>query len=121
MDAIFKMPNGRHIDLSHILEVSPAYFIDKMGHGGYFVGFSITYMLMDKPRDYWFNVERHTEFKFITPEGESGYHILKLTNGNWTDRRNTYDESKLECVARIQREQVDVIVEAWKTYKMLNK
>jgi hypothetical protein len=43
------MFNGTHVDLDHILTVSPAYFDDRMGSGGYFVAFHIQFILRDRP------------------------------------------------------------------------
>lgn len=44
---IYRMFDGKHIDLDRILDISPAIFIDRMGYGGHFVGFSIQFQLRD--------------------------------------------------------------------------
>ena len=49
MNSIFKTRFGTHIDLSHILSISDAYFVDRMGSGGYFVEFQIQFILRDSP------------------------------------------------------------------------
>jgi hypothetical protein len=46
---IWKSPWGEHIDLDHVQAVRPVYFEDRMGRGGYYAGFSIQYILQDKP------------------------------------------------------------------------
>ncbi len=46
---IYKTFYGNHIDLSKLVGVSEAYFIDRMGWGGYFVGFDMQFQLMDNP------------------------------------------------------------------------
>lgn len=38
-----------HVDLDHILAISEPYFVDRMGHGGYFARFDITMAFLDKP------------------------------------------------------------------------
>lgn len=51
---IYKTPFGTHIDLARIVEISDAMFINRMGSGGYFVGFYIHYQLKDEPVWYEF-------------------------------------------------------------------
>lgn len=43
---------GTHIDLSKVISISDAYFINKMGFGGWFVGFDIHIQLLDEPIHY---------------------------------------------------------------------
>lgn len=43
---------GNHLDLSKVVAISDAQFIDRMGFGGWFVGFKIHIQLMDKPIEY---------------------------------------------------------------------
>lgn len=42
----------KYIDLTKIVSISDAYFIDRMGSGGYYVGFDIECQLLEKPIHY---------------------------------------------------------------------
>lgn len=50
--AIVKTFMGKHIDLSKVVSISDAEFFDRMGFGGYFVGFEMEVQLLDKPIKY---------------------------------------------------------------------
>lgn len=52
MSKIVKTFICKHIDLSKVVSISDAYFIDNMGHGGWFVGFHMDVQLMDSPISY---------------------------------------------------------------------
>lgn len=108
---IYKMFNGHHIDLSHILEISPAVFIDRMGCGGYYVGFYIQFILRDAPIWYEFNLSHAGDGARFIPEG---FELYKYEN-------NTYislppEEVSAACLPLLQKE-VDKIVEEWKKFK----
>jgi hypothetical protein len=51
-NTIVKTFIGKHIDLSKVIAISDAEFINRMGHGGYFVGFEIDVQLRDEPIRY---------------------------------------------------------------------
>lgn len=56
---------GVHIDLTKIVSVSDAYFMDRMGSGGYYWGFDVHCQLLDRPIHLEYdsdelNVEVHT-------------------------------------------------------------
>jgi len=53
---IYKMFTGNHIDLSKVVDISAPWFEDRMGRGGYYAGFDITFQLMDNPVSYGFDV-----------------------------------------------------------------
>lgn len=93
---------GKHIDLSKIVAISDAEFIDRMGNGGYYVGFKIHIQLMDKPIEYM--------RKITYQEEEQDF-------GKWPDRKR-YCESdfihrKPIAVVNLQR-QVDELIRQWK-------
>lgn len=106
MRPIYKMFDGRHIDLSKILEISPARWI-KHGSQNY-VSFSIQFMLRDKAVDYDYEVngwDGNDQFPF------DDYH--QRTEGlNWEQIQELLKE---ETLPRLQAE-VDKVVEAWKLW-----
>lgn len=100
-DHIYKMFDGRHIDLSKIVEVTPAYFDDRMGSGGWFVGFTMLFQLRDIRATYEYDVEQ-----FIT------------LPGNWTDHTYEYDwvdKNVAEPAVAALQKHIDEIIEAWKS------
>lgn len=48
VNAIVKF-RGMHIDLDKIVSITDAYFVDRMGFGGYFAEFRVEVQLLDKP------------------------------------------------------------------------
>ena len=79
MNPIYKTWFNEHIDLSHILTISDAVFINRMGHGGLFVEFSIEFILRDSPITYSFDsqLDLHMEFTQY-PSTEFKAQALKL-------------------------------------------
>ena len=51
VNAIVKF-KGMHIDLDKIVSITDAYFVDRMGHGGYFAQFRILVQLRDEPIEF---------------------------------------------------------------------
>jgi len=110
-ESIYKLWTGQYIDLNHILMISDAYFIDRMGNGGWFRGFSIQFMFMDKPRDFVFDVDRE---KYVRFKDE---HQL-LIKGEWIGARNLhlYDANQSDAVKDLQVK-VDEVIRVWKEFK----
>lgn len=73
---------GEFIDLSKIISISKAKFIDKMGRGGYYVGFEIKCQLQKEPITYTREFESdEKEFKngkYNVIYNESGREILAV-------------------------------------------
>jgi hypothetical protein len=57
LETIVKTFTGKHIDLSKVVAISDARFVDRMGHGGYFVEFDIDIQLLDKPLNFGRRIE----------------------------------------------------------------
>lgn len=93
-NTIVKTFIGKHIDLSKVIAISDARFIDRMGHGGYFVGFEIDVQLRDEPIKYV------RGFEYI--EESEGLKIVYGEDGNTP-----------LAVERLQA-QIDHLVEQWK-------
>ncbi len=98
---IYKMFDGRHIDLSKVLEITDAVFDDRMGSGGWFVSFSILYQLQDNRSWYTYEMEE----------------IIKLPD-DWYkhthDRNWVYENvDKLAC-AELQKK-IDEVISVWKS------
>lgn len=108
---------NRHVDLAHIQTVGPAYFNNLMGSGGWFVGFSIDFMLQDKPRHYEWRAEEFGD----TVKFEEDCHWIQYEDGTWTNNPGNgerhKEHGKLMCLKildeRIERD----IVGPWKEWK----
>lgn len=90
---------GKHIDLSKVVSVSDAYFIDRMGSGGWYVGFSIHIQLLDNPIKY---VRELTEDEYIF---DRKYIMLYGRDG-----KTPLAIEKLQV-------QIDGLIEQWKATK----
>ena len=96
MYSIYKTWFNEHIDLSHILTISDAVFINRMGHGGLFVEFSIEFILRDSPITYSFDTQLDLHMEFTQyPSKEFKLQALKLVQDN-----------------------LDVLIASWKDYKL---
>lgn len=96
MQSIYKTWFNEHIDLSHILSISDALFVDKMGCGGLYIEFSIEFILRDKPIIYSFDTQKNLHMEFTQyPSKEFKLQALKLVQDN-----------------------LDVLIASWKDYKL---
>lgn len=128
-EVIYKTFYGTRIDLSKIVSISEAYIINNMGHGGFFVGFSMRFQ-GDEPthysrelyyEDYKINEDR----KFS--HGAHAFDLLMVdgTYQPWEKVRSSPlehgsgQEDKILAVHRLQ-EQVDEIVKWWEELKRCN-
>ena len=96
IESIVKIFTGKHIDLSKIVSISDAYFIDHMGRGGWFVGFDIDFQLKDDLTKYIKEVE---EIRF------GDVLELKMIDGTFVkinDVRTIKDKSKILDVKNLQ-------------------
>jgi hypothetical protein len=100
---IIKAFFNKHIDLTKIVAVSDAYFIDRMGHGGWFVGFDIDVQLLDKP------------IKYTRPltDGEYFYEFKADRSGRGHVLLYSKDEKTPVCVENLQK-QIDGLIQQWK-------
>ena len=101
---IYKTFFGKYIDLDKLISVSDAEFIDRMGYGGYFVGFEMRFQLQDNPMCYQRELVAPEEYIF---DHENSKFILVTNNGS------------LKCVENLQK-QIDELIEAWKSFKSKN-
>lgn len=109
-NAIVKTFFGKHIDLSKVVSISDAYFIDRMGSGGYYVGFDIEVQLMENPIHY------RREFKWDEKDYEGSKPKVKLVNGKLEDAFTFFSDkfnTRILAVNRLQK-QVDELIEQWK-------
>lgn len=63
--------NGPWIDLDHVLEVTPPKFVNRMGHGGYFIEMDLRFAFQDQPRTFrwqqkgiWIKDKDHKDQRF---------------------------------------------------------
>jgi hypothetical protein len=105
---LYQLFDGRWLDLSHIVEVSPAYFIDRMGHGGWFMGFQIRFMFIDNPARYEYALAHFGLSK--EDEGESWAHHVGKYERRWSG----------EGVPKLQAE-VDKLIAAWRELKDVSR
>lgn len=101
MSSIVETFFGEYIDLDKIVSISKAEFIDRMGHGGYFVGFKIRCQLIKEPIVYRRELERD-EYQYETGKG----HRIVYGKDSYTPL----------AVVRLQK-QVDELVQQWKNNK----
>lgn len=99
---IYKMFDGRYIDLSKIVEITPAYFDDRMGSGGWFVGFTMLFQLRDNREIYEYRVEQ-----FITLPQDWPQQLDR-------DRWNWADKNVAEPAVAALQTHVDEIIAAWR-------
>lgn len=111
---IYKTFWGAHIDLDHILWISDAQFVDRMGNGGYFVAFEIQFMLQDKPLRYEEHLGYSDTYHRNVPNSKVGFsHWEILTvNDEWVKMDYKLDPKTFKCVAELQTK-VDEIIKAW--------
>jgi len=100
---------GEYIDLDKVVSISKARFIDRMGWGGYYVGFEIKCQLLKEPIVFERKLE-HDEYEYTpipidSKFPENGYRIIY---GN--------DNSTPLAVIRLQK-QIDDLVQQWIDYK----
>lgn len=100
-DSIVHIFTGRYIDLEHLVSISDAKFIDRMGSGGFYVGFEINLLMIDQPIVY----ER--KFEYDETDRHSS-HRQKPVMAPYSNR--TLAEIRLQA-------QVDDLVKQWKEYK----
>ncbi len=91
---------GVHIDLTKIVSVSNAYFIDRMGSGGYYWGFDVHCQLIDRPihlefEDHELGVDSHP----IDSQGRPGLLPPEM--------------AELEGISKLQP-QIEEFIELWK-------
>jgi len=108
---IYKTWFNAHIDLARILEIGVATFIDRMGSGGYSVGFYIQYQLRDGPVWYEFPGEGRSPSRHDSIPNPHDYPV-------W-DQPYVYasPEHKAWCekhMVKWLQDRVDVIIEEWK-------
>lgn len=98
-----------HIDLDKIIAINDAIFIDRMGSGGYFVGFSIECQLRDEPLILERELVRDLEEKFSLTQG----HLALLTDGSWVNDPGWRNHQDIFAVRQLQQD-VDRFIEEWK-------
>ena len=96
MNPIYKTWFNEYIDLSYILTISDAVFINRMGYGGLFVEFSIEFILRDRSITYSFNTQSDLCMEFTQYPSE---------------------EFKLQAIKLVQ-DNLDVLLGKWKDYKL---
>lgn len=133
--SIVKTFFGTHIDLSKIISISDARYIDRMGYGGLYVGFEIIVQLRDEPIKYERKVDQiHTvnildnknsdnpaESVFLMQDSiERGYHVGVIVDGKveyhhhgHLYRVKDFDPKNLICVINLQK-QIDELLNEWK-------
>jgi hypothetical protein len=113
MSRIHKTFFGSYIDLDKIVNVSKAYFIDRMGYGGWFVAVDINCQLLESAIHY----ERHIsddEHHYA-----DGKFRLKLVDNSSTTIPPE-DENEILAVQNLQKE-IDVLVLAWRQNEMVSR
>lgn len=105
--------NNSVIDLDKIFQITDAYHINRMGHGGHFVGFDI--VGIDAGSNITLNWEIGTSYETITEEEyQSSPHYPNSKIGNSCHRRTYHIE---DAVKMCQDVIVNDLVKTWRKYK----
>ena len=112
MSKIIKNFFNKHIDLSKVVSISDAYFINRMGSGGYYVGFEMEVQLLDKPIKYT------REFKDNEKYWDGKQRGIIMADKHRISNRDLYilseeEESQVLAVKNLQI-QVDELIVQWK-------
>lgn len=95
---------NQHIDLSKLVSISNAYFIDKMGCGGYFVRFNLHFQLMDNPIILTRELDRDKEMKW-----DGNNYLVADENGNFVK----YNPKVKTLAELILQKEIDAIIDIW--------
>ena len=109
MRVVYSPLMSMHIDLESITAIGDAHFIDRMGSGGYYVGFEIHLKLHDKPLSYCRAVN-NDEMRWNRSQG---HHEVALIDGTWTPNPDQHSQKAVAAVANLQH-QIDKLVEIWR-------
>lgn len=105
------------VDLAQIAAISDAYFIDRMGHGGYFVGFHVTFNTPPahaKPVS--FQMDYIRELNSSEKTWINSTHWVILADGRKADwSKHQTPQEDLLCVNNLQKE-INALVDLWKEY-----
>lgn len=99
---------GTHINLAAIQSVSDAQFIDRMGSGGWFVGFSITMELVDQPLVFEWEAAELGGVRFVQTVG----HQVQFVSGDW-GRPDQRPAAELVPVRNLQRQIDEQLIPSW--------
>lgn len=100
-DRIVRTFMGTHLDLSKIVSISDAQFIDRMGYGGWYVSFEIIVQLSDNPIIY----TRKFDYDEYTYNEKHELVYWKYPNGR---------ESKIPLAVKRLQDQIDGLVKQWR-------
>jgi len=106
----------RHIDLSKILSISDAHFIDRMGEGGWFVGFEILFQLQDQPLKFMRGLRDPDEIRWhrATINDRGNFELAYLNpDGSIEFRQRHIPGLPILAVVNLQAE-IDDLVAVWK-------
>jgi len=98
-NGIVKLFNGKYIDIDKVVSISEPSFIDRMGHGGFYVGFDIEVQLLEK------TIEYEREFEYA----EYQHNHNSLPDCSLVYLENT---NKLLAVERL-KVQIDDLIGIW--------
>jgi hypothetical protein len=106
---------GKHIDLSKLVSIGDAQFVDRMGSGGFYVAFEIHIQLLDNPIQYMRELSHDEVIHYPYPDHRSPTPVT--VSGKERDSFEYMSreyESDILAVQRLQK-QIDDLVEQWKS------
>ena len=111
-EPIVKTFIGRYIDLRQVVAISEAKFYDRMGNGGYFVGFEMHIKMLDEPIKYErkLTYEEERDLERMMPENSRRFYLREV------------QYNQITAVINLQR-QINELVQQWKvaTYDDISK
>jgi hypothetical protein len=119
MNSIYKTPHGFHIDLGKIVAVHSAIFINKMGHGGWYVSYGIDVQLRDAPIIFTrelngFEMDyKDRKYKLATLDGQ----FIEYGSNEWYKDKFYDSHPSILAVHNLQME-VNQIISAWEAFRL---
>ena len=116
----------RYIDLSSLVEVTDPEFVDRMGYGGWFVGFNYRFAGDEKSRTHMRELRDDVEVKRLQPtEEHDGYKyshpLLAITSPNGARIFIDPQYSKLDdyniLAVQNMRAEMQELLDAWQRWK----
>jgi hypothetical protein len=113
--SIYRTPWEIHIDLDQLQMVGPPYYLNRMGHGGLYVGVWLRFALQDKPYVYERPLrDKLGEVRFTM--NPIGVHEVQLIDGTWIDYSRVVSGNSTLAIKNLSKD-TNEILKAWYDWK----